>query len=234
MYLLLLTLIACSEKGEEGQTASECTDAVDNDGDGLLDCEDEGCAVWDLCLDDGGTDGGGSTGGGTGGGIDSGDSGDTGVGGAGSNTSAWSALCINEFMASNASGYQDESGAYPDWIELHNSGDEDIDLEGFFITDDLDAPDKYALGAVGIAAGGFLVLFADGDLDQGVLHLPYNLDARGESIGLFDPGGAQIDALNYPEQVTDVSAYRTTDCGDTWGYTTSPTPGASNEGSPGR
>lgn len=138
-------------------------------------------------------------------------------------------LCINEFMASNASTYEDAGGAYPDWIELHNFGSEELDLEGVGITDNLDDPFKHTLEGLTLAAGGFVVLFADGDLDEGDDHLDFNLDIEGEALGLYGPGGAELDALEYNKQITDVAAYRTQDCGGEWSYTKAATPGDSNE-----
>ncbi|MBN2136819.1 MAG: lamin tail domain-containing protein, partial [Sedimentisphaerales bacterium] len=47
-------------------------------------------------------------------------------------------LVINEFMASNDGTieYPEDSGNYPDWFEIYNTGDADIDLAGFWIRDD--------------------------------------------------------------------------------------------------
>ena len=45
--LLLSLLVACNEKTEkrmEGTEVGDCTDRADNDGDGLFDCADQGCA----------------------------------------------------------------------------------------------------------------------------------------------------------------------------------------------
>ena len=53
--LLLLggLLIACEEKDRvEGTEPGDCTDSADNDGDGLFDCEDEGCIGSEDCLGD--------------------------------------------------------------------------------------------------------------------------------------------------------------------------------------
>jgi len=138
-------------------------------------------------------------------------------------------LCINEFMASNETTFQDAAGAYPDWIELHNYGTETVSLHGVGITDNLGDPSKHSIEDLVIDAGGFVLLFADRDTDEGVDHLDFNLSIDGEELGLYTPGGAELDAFEFGKQVTDVSAYRTTDCGDEWSYTKSATPGASNE-----
>ena len=105
--------------------------------------------------DDGASSGGGS--GWTGGDTDS----DT-------DSGAWSTVLINEFMPSNQSTITDEAGAYPDWIELYNPGSRDVDLGGWFMSDDLENPDKSVLSdELSIPAGGFLLLWADSDEDDG-------------------------------------------------------------------
>ncbi len=108
-------------------------------------------------------------------------------------------LVINEFMAAN-SGVAvdpDDAEATPDWIELHNPSDHDVELTGFFITDDLADPRKHRLGALSLPAGGFLVLLADGEGDAGPNHLDFKLGAEGEDLGLFDPDGVPLDQLSY-------------------------------------
>ena len=51
---LLLALISCTDKSEdrvdpEGTNVGECSDAVDNDRDGDLDCEDSDCGASPDC-----------------------------------------------------------------------------------------------------------------------------------------------------------------------------------------
>lgn len=53
--LLLLSglLIACEEKDRvEGTEPGDCTDGADNDGDGLFDCDDDGCTGSPDCSDE--------------------------------------------------------------------------------------------------------------------------------------------------------------------------------------
>ena len=72
---------------------------------------------------------------------------------------AWSVVVINEFLASNVSGLQDGSGAHPDWLELYNPTEDWIDLDGWMISDDRQERDKHILQGLGIAAGGWLLLY---------------------------------------------------------------------------
>ena len=79
-----------------------------------------------------------------------------------------------------------------------------------------------------IPAGGFLILWADKQEDQGVLHLDFSLSRQGEQIGLFNyDGRTSIDSLSYGECISDLSRSRFPDAGDSWIYMNA-TPGLSN------
>jgi hypothetical protein len=142
-------------------------------------------------------------------------------------------LLINEFMASNVSTLTDESGAYPDWIEIYNDGEDPAVLDGVSITDDLASPEMWLLpDTLEVPAGGYLVLFADGDTTDGDLHLPFLLDAAGDRIGLFgqdaEGSSVQLDAVSFGEQLADVASARVPNGGAEWGTTEQPTPGEAN------
>lgn len=141
-------------------------------------------------------------------------------------------VVINEFLASNATGLTDATGAFPDWVELFNRSDVPVDLAGFTLTDDLSFPTKWVFPAgTQIAAGGYLIVFCDGDVADGPLHASFSLSAQGESIGLYAPparGSAPLDELDFDAQVTDVSSARIPNGGDTWQPASPPTPGAPN------
>ncbi len=49
LLCLALSDQACGPPVVEGQYPGDCTDGVDNDGDGLLDCEDETCSGSPIC-----------------------------------------------------------------------------------------------------------------------------------------------------------------------------------------
>jgi hypothetical protein len=146
-------------------------------------------------------------------------------------------LFINEFMASNDSCYADEFGGYDDWIEIYNFDTVAVDIGGMYITDDLTNPTAWQIPDTSpdlttIPPGGFLVLWADKEPEQGVLHVKLKLSGGGEQIGLFAKDGVTpIDTLTFGEQTTDVSYGRIIDGGNEWaffpkhkdiGYTASP------------
>jgi hypothetical protein len=48
-FALAALLTACASGSPEGSRSGDCTDGVDNDGNGRVDCADEGCAVFKMC-----------------------------------------------------------------------------------------------------------------------------------------------------------------------------------------
>lgn len=199
---------------------------------GLIGCQpaavddpvtDTGAATGTPPTEDGGTD---LTDGGTDGGTGSTDGGSS--DGGTELPEIEQLVYINEFMAENDRAHPDESGAYPDWIELYNAGEVDVDLTGWTITDDLDESERHAIGALTLPAGGTLVLYADGSAESGPRHLPFSLNATGEALGLYDAEGRAVDLLTFDAQLGDVSATRSWDGSATWTMGWPSTPGASN------
>ncbi len=126
-------------------------------------------------------------------------------------------LSINEIMADNVLTVADDHGTPAPWIELFNPTNADISLAGYGITDDFANPTKSVLPAgVGIAAGGYLVLWADGNASAGPTHLSILLSPKGGSVGLARPDGTFINRVTYGAQATDMSASREPDGSGTW------------------
>jgi hypothetical protein len=142
-------------------------------------------------------------------------------------------IVINEFSAENDDILSDDHGEYDDWIEIYNSNDEPVDIGGMFITDSLDYPSKCRIpstdpGSTTIAPLGYLILWADGQKEQGLLHLDFKIGRSGEQIGLagYD-GTTYIDSLTYGKQYFNSSSSRYPDGDETWLFTP-PTPGSTN------
>ena len=137
-------------------------------------------------------------------------------------------LFINEWMASNSDQAvdPDDPEATPDWVELHNPSEFDIDLTGWTVTDDLGDVRKHTLADITLPAGGFLVLLAD---DQtGGVHLPFKLSAEGDAFGLFDPSGVPADRVRFTNLDDNQVAGRYPDDGPLV-LLSEPTPGATND-----
>ena len=107
-------------------------------------------------------------------------------------------VVINEWMAENlgAGGFADPAdGLFQDWFELFNPNDSAVDLGGYYLTDDLSQPMKWAIPSQRvIAPRGFLLVWADENGPQNLpgnadLHASFKLSGSGEALGLFAPDG---------------------------------------------
>jgi hypothetical protein len=151
-------------------------------------------------------------------------------------------IVINEFMAGNDNFHFDEAGDDDDWIELYNYGSAPVDIGGMFLTDNLAAPFAYQIpvgfpSQTTIPAGGFMIVWADGEPAEGPLHVGFKLSAGGgEDIALFTSLGQPADVIaDFGPQTDNVSYGRTPDAGSEWhlfdaASQTPPTPGATNGG----
>lgn len=122
-----------------------------------------------------------------------------------------SGLFINEIYSCN-----------PDWVELYNSSDEDIELDGFILQDDKGAEEEYVFerGTV-IGAGEFLVVE---DFTFGIS------SSKGDRVVLLDASRNEVDAVSIPVMEDGTSYGRKSDGGNEWGIMTSPTKGTGNSG----
>jgi hypothetical protein len=143
-------------------------------------------------------------------------------------------LLINEFQARNTSTVKDEKGSYSDWIEIYNAGKENVDLNGYYLTDSLPLKNQHKLSAKGkdliIPPAGYIILWADGNVKEGSHHLKFKLSQEGEQIGLFSPKLVQIDAVTFGKQEAGKSQGRNPSNIQSWVIFSTPTPGKSNSG----
>ena len=85
---------------------------------------------------------------------------------------------IAEFQAVNDATLADEDGDFSDWIEVRNPNDEDVDLSGWYLTDDQLKLTKWQFPAVRVPAKSELVIFAsdkDRRISPGTLHTNFRL-----------------------------------------------------------
>ncbi|HTM23025.1 MAG TPA: CotH kinase family protein [Kofleriaceae bacterium] len=138
-------------------------------------------------------------------------------------------LTINELMAANALTLLDETGAAGDWIELYNPTTTDVPLHGYCVSDDLAHPRAHELadGPV-VPAGGYLILWLDGEPARGPTHVDVKLARDGGDLSLARPDGSPIDRIHYDAQETDVSAAREPDGSDHFAIEWLVSPGAAN------
>ena len=146
-------------------------------------------------------------------------------------------LVINEFMAKNDGSVLDPYGDYDDWIEIYNYGDDAVDIGGMYLADNLTSADRWRIpnnspSLTTIPSHGYLLIWADEEAGEGILHASFKLSAGGEQIGLYDAGGNLIDSIVFGPQNGNESYGRLPDGSDNWQVLTSPTPGASNTAEP--
>lgn len=120
-------------------------------------------------------------------------------------------VVINEFMADNGTTRTDQDGEYDDWIELYNPTASPISLKWSHLSDKVTKPGKWTLPDTSIAAGGFLVVWADEDTTQVGLHANFALSKSGEAVILADSALTIIDSITFSAQVTDTTLGRCPD-----------------------
>lgn len=141
------------------------------------------------------------------------------------------ALVINEFVADNETGIEDEDGDRTDWIELLNLSGSTIDLSGYYLTDNTNDLTRWRIPAITMNARDFLVIHASGkdrSPTNGLpLHTNFKLKRTGEEVALVAPDGTTVIDLLYPRNQYDDIAYGMGAGNSGIGYLI-PTPGAAN------
>jgi len=140
-------------------------------------------------------------------------------------------IIINEIVASNNS-FMDDFDESNDWIELYNNGTDPVDLNNYFISDDLDDPSKWQLlesfsGEFVLNAGEYVIFWADNQPEQGSFHLGFTLKKSGESVILSSEDLTSSCQLTYPSLLADVS-YGYDIASDSYVFYQTPTPESAN------
>jgi len=151
------------------------------------------------------------------------------------NTDALPQLFINEFMAFNATCCPDVQlgiDEFDDWIEIYNAGNTPVDVGGMYLSDSLATPFKFLIAKTNsasttIPAKGYLIIHADEQGSQGILHANFKLNQSGEELGLFYIDGRMIDSRIFGQQIQDLSEGRSPDGSDSW-FKMTPTKGSAN------
>ncbi len=141
---------------------------------------------------------------------------------------AFCQVVINEAMSSNETAISSNSGEYPDWIEIYNRSEQQVQLNGYGLSDRRETI-KFRFEGVSIAGHGTVVVFASGSEGMGSeLHADFKLDKDGETVFLFDPSGHVVDSLTIPPLEVDQSYGRMCDNHEVAGFFQVATYNASN------
>ncbi|MCP4193759.1 MAG: hypothetical protein GY768_24365 [Planctomycetaceae bacterium] len=120
-------------------------------------------------------------------------------------------VVISEFLASNDNLLRDEDRNRSDWIELLNTNSEQVNLEGWFLTDDPNDLDRWKFPDVNLNPNERVVVFASEKTrtsPDGELHTNFRLKASGDYLALVQPDGLTVEfdfGPTYPPQIPDVS-----------------------------
>ena len=137
---------------------------------------------------------------------------------------------LNELCCANFARPDPDAGDYADYVELVNTGDAPVSLEGYYISDNPKKRNRFRLPARTLEPGQTLLLWADGagksGKDLGVaVHLSFTLKP-GETVYLSSPRGALLDEARVPARKKNLALSR---LDGSWTLTEA-TPGSPNEG----
>ncbi len=139
-------------------------------------------------------------------------------------------IVISEVMASNGTYINGE--AY-DWIELHNTGSQAVNLSGCYLSDSKKNLTKWAFPAgATIKARGYFVVYCTGeDMNPGkneIYYANFKISASGEKVYLTDKDGETVmTSLSIPSQYGTVS-WGLPEGGTEYLYFAEATPGTKN------
>ena len=134
---------------------------------------------------------------------------------------------INEVCAEN-NRFVDDLGETSDWIEIYNPGAENIDLAGFYLSDDSDNLTKHQIsGGLLLPPQSFLLLHPDGKPAAGITHLGFKINGS-ETVYLSSPQAELLSALPTSAAGANTSFGRITDGGSSLQTFAYATPGSPN------
>ena len=144
-------------------------------------------------------------------------------------------VVINEVNTSNMGGIADSFGGREDWVELYNTTSATVDLSGWYVSNKVNNPTKWAFPAgASIPANGYLMVYCSkrNTAAGAAYHTSFKLNqSDNDHVVLSDPSATIVDDLLLdPRTKVDHSRGRTTDGAGTWSLFPNPTPNASNVG----
>lgn len=139
---------------------------------------------------------------------------------------------INEIMVANVEQLMGPTWNFDAWMELYNQTDEEYDLAGLYVSDDISnlrkwrAPDNIGT----IAPRGYKLIWFDNN-DILATNVSFKLEPEGGIIYISDRNGRILSRASYPESIERTSYARLSDGAEDWAFTAIPTPGSTNTAS---
>ena len=132
-------------------------------------------------------------------------------------------IYISEICSHNDTIVYDNYGDFHDYIELHNRGNESVDLDGWYLTDSLNdvSNRRLLLDEIVLEGGDYYIAFVAKELCDYAL-------SEGDCIYLFDSSGKEVDAVKVPK-IDDEKSYAFLEDEGKWVNNLASTPGKKNE-----
>jgi hypothetical protein len=92
---------------------------------------------------------------------------------------------INELVSSN-SVYLDEDGDSPDWLEIHNFGTQDVSMNGWSLSDDVNDLTKWTFPNITLTPDEYILLWASSK-DRTTISTPRTLINQGDEFKYLIP-----------------------------------------------
>lgn len=141
---------------------------------------------------------------------------------------------INEIMSSNNYYAQLEDGNCYDWIEFYNSSDEDVNLKGCMLSDNVNLANKWTVPAdFVVSASDYGIIYLSGlnGVDEyGNMHTNFKLSSKGETIIFSNAVGDVIQQLSIPYTSLSNVSYGLENESSNYVWYAKPSPNAANTG----
>ncbi len=140
------------------------------------------------------------------------------------------AVIINEYSTNKTQTLIDFEGDFVSWVELYNTSGSDVDLSGWFLSDDAAEKEKWSFpSGTKIKKKGFLLVFLSGKdcgLTNGELHASFKLNGKEDALYLFGEDLTELDSVGVFELFSNLSCG--IDANGSLSFFSRATPGAKN------
>lgn len=140
-----------------------------------------------------------------------------------------SPVCISEVMAENISVLQDENGEYADWIEITNTGDSNVDLTDYALSNNINDLFRWRFPKLVLKPGQHVVIFCSGRNrinPDSELHTDFKINRSSDQVFLVSPKGKILDFVAINRLSGDMSLVHHST--GKWEVSDKPTPGYAN------
>lgn len=115
-------------------------------------------------------------------------------------------VIISEIMTNNKKTYVDENGNSPEYINLYNTSNDTLSLDGYYISNEESNLEKCSLSGISIEPHGFFTLYSMPSAEKSTdkFYLNFQLSSSEEKIFLVSPNN-KINIIRVPSLPSDVA-----------------------------